>query len=288
MTALVTPFDDDLRVDVGAAAELAEHLVAAGAPGIVLAGTTGEAPTLSAAERLQLCAAVKRRLQDRGTVLLNVGNNDTRASVDLAAAAVDAGADGVMLVVPYYNRPPQEGLRRHFGEVASRTPLPLMLYNVPSRTACNLLPATLEAIVAEHPNVVAVKEASPDLDQVSETLRRLPAPFLVYSGDDAHTLPVMALGGWGVVSVASHLAPTRMAALVAALAVGEMASARRLHQELLPLFRALFLTTNPIPVKSMLAMAGFAVGGFRSPLCAPSPEEAARLRAVVDQLGLRP
>jgi 4-hydroxy-tetrahydrodipicolinate synthase len=193
-----------------------------------------------------------------------------------------------MVVVPYYNRPPQEGLRRHFGTVAAATPLPVMVYNVPSRTACNLQPATLAAVVADQPNVVAVKEATADLEQVAESLQRLPAPFLLYSGDDARTLPVMAMGGYGVVSVASHLVPAPMAQLVDALATGEMTTARRLHLELSPLFRALFLTTNPIPVKAMLAMAGFRVGGFRAPLCPPSPEELERLRRVVDELALVP
>ena len=286
MTALVTPFDDDLGVDAGAAADLAESLVTRGAPGIVLAGTTGESASLSAGERLDLCAAVRARLGSRGTVVLNVGTNDTRSSVKLAAAAQEAGADGVMLVVPYYNRPPQDGLRAHFGTVAQATSLPVMLYNVPSRTACNLLPATLAAIVAEHPNVVAVKEATADLEQVAESLRRLPSPFLLYSGDDPHTLPVMAMGGYGVVSVASHLVPERMAALVEALAVGDTVTARRLHLELGPLFRALFLTTNPIPVKALLQMAGVRVGGFRLPLCPPTPAELAQLRAIAADFGL--
>lgn len=286
MTALVTPFDDDLRVDAVAAADLAESLVSRGAPGVVLAGTTGESASLSAEERLDLCAAVRQRLGSRGTLLLNVGTNDTRTSVRLAAAAQEAGADGVMLVVPYYNRPPQDGLRAHFGTVAQATSLPVMLYNVPSRTGCNLQPATVAAIVAEHPNVVALKEATADLEQVAESLRRLPSPFLMYSGDDSHTLPVMAMGGYGVVSVASQLVPERMAALVDALSTGDAVAARRLHLELGPFFRALFLTTNPIPVKTMLQMAGFPVGGFRLPLCAPTAAELAQLRAIATDFGL--
>jgi 4-hydroxy-tetrahydrodipicolinate synthase len=188
--------------------------------------------------------------------------------------------------VPYYNRPPQEGLRAHFGAIAASTPLPVMLYNVPGRTAANLLPATLGAIAAEHANVVAIKEASPDLEQAAEIVRTLPSPFLLYSGDDARTLPLMALGGYGVVSVASQLVPERMAALVAAAAEGRIEAARRLHLELTPLFRALFITTNPIPVKVMLGLAGFPVGGFRLPLCAPGAAELEQLRAAVDRYRL--
>ena len=286
MTAMVTPFDADLRLDTGAAAELAERLVERGAPGVVLAGSTGESATVGDEEKMAMCRAVRARLGARGTVVLNVGTNSTAASARLAAAAQEAGADGVMAVVPYYNRPPQEGLRAHFGAIAASTPLPVMLYNVPGRTAANLLPATLGAIAAEHANVVAIKEASPDLEQAAEIVRTLPSPFLLYSGDDARTLPLMALGGYGVVSVASQLVPERMAALVAAAAEGRIEAARRLHLELTPLFRALFITTNPIPVKVMLGLAGFPVGGFRLPLCAPGAAELEQLRAAVDRYRL--
>ncbi len=286
LTALVTPFSADGAVDLGAAAALAQALAARGSDGFVVAGTTGEAPTLSAKEKLALCRAVRAAVDGRAGVWLNTGNNDTAASVALTAAAADAGAEGVMAVVPYYNRPPQEGMRRHFAAVAAATDLPVMIYNVPSRTGSNLAPKTLAAVAAEAGGVRACKEASRDLEQVAEVRRLLPAPFHLYSGDDALTLPIMALGGRGVVSVASHVVPERMAALVRACADGRWEEARELQAGLLPLFRALFCTTNPIPVKAALRLCGFPAGGFRLPLCEPGPEELAAVAAALRAEGL--
>jgi 4-hydroxy-tetrahydrodipicolinate synthase len=287
ITALVTPFDEHGRVDAGRAAELAALLAARGSDGILLAGTTGESPTLSMEEKLALCRAVRRRVDGRAQVWLGTGSNDTAESRALTRAAEDAGAEGVLLVVPYYNRPPQAGLRAHFVAVARETRLPVMVYNIPSRTGTNLLPATLAQVVAEAGNVVAIKEASRDLEQVAEIRRRLPPDFLIYSGDDQLTLPIVALGGAGVVSVASHLVPGRVAELVRVALEGDRERAIALQAELLPLFRALFVTTNPIPVKYALRLAGFPCGGFRPPLCEPSPEEAAAVAQALDALGLR-
>jgi 4-hydroxy-tetrahydrodipicolinate synthase len=287
ITALVTPFDDRGGVDCARAAELAARLVARGSDGIMLAGTTGESPTLSLQEKLALCQAVRRRIDGQAELWLGTGSYDTLESVRQTRAAADAGAQGVMAVVPYYSRPPQEGLRAHFVALAAATSLPVMIYNIPGRTGTNLSPRTLAAIQHEAANVVAVKEASRDLEQVAEVRRLLPPDFAIYSGDDALTLPVLAVGGAGVVSVASHLVPDRIAALVAAFLRGDVAEARRRHLELLPLYRALFVTTNPIPVKYALRLAGFACGGFRPPLCEPTPEEAATVAAAVDALGLR-
>ena len=287
ITALVTPFDARGAVDCGRAAELASRLVDRGSDGIMVAGTTGESPTLRPEEKLALCAAIRRRVDGRATVWLGTGSYDTAESVRLTGAAAEAGAEGVMAVVPYYNRPPQRGLIAHFTALAAATPLPLMVYNIPSRTGSNLLPRTLAAIAAEAGNVVAVKEASRDLEQVAEVRRLLPAGFAIYSGDDALTPPVMALGGAGVVSVASHLVPERIAGLVDACLQGQTDLALRLHTSLLPLYRALFLTSNPIPVKCALRLAGFPCGGFRPPLCEPSAEEAASIAAAIDAFDLR-
>ncbi len=286
MTALITPLGARGQVDHGAAADLAERLALRGSGGFVLAGTTGESPTLEAEEKLALCEAVRRRLDGRAVVWLNVGSYSTAESVRLARAAVGAGAQGLMAVVPYYNRPPQAGLAAHFGAVAEATPLPLMIYNIPGRTSCNLLPRTLADVAAEHPGITAVKESSRDLEQVGEILRLLPEPFQVYSGDDQLTLPVVAMGGRGVVSVASHLVPERVAELVAATAGGDLGRARRVQAELAPLVRALFVTTNPIPVKAALRLAGFPAGGFRLPLCEPSAAELDQIRAAIEPLGL--
>ena len=286
LTALVTPFTAAGAVDLGAAGALAQALAARGSDGFVVAGTTGEAPTLSREEKLALCRAVRGAVDGRAAVWLNTGNNDTATSVALTAAAEDAGAEGVMAVVPYYNRPPQEGLRRHFAAVAGATTLPVMIYNVPGRTATNLAPRTLAALLAEAPGVRACKEASRDLEQVAELRRLLPSDFHLYSGDDGLTLPIMALGGRGVVSVASHVVPERVAALVRACAEGRWDEARALQESLLPLFRALFCTTNPIPVKVALRLLGFPAGGFRLPLCEPGPEDLATVAAALRAEGL--
>jgi len=285
MTALVSPFDAQGRLDAGRAGDLARRLCDRGCDGFVLAGTTGESPTLSPQEKLSLCTSVRRAVDGRAAVWLGTGTYNTAESVHLTAAACDAGAEGVMAVVPYYSRPPQPGLLRHFAAIAAATPLPLMVYNIPGRTACNLLPQTLAHLCAQAGNVVAVKEASRDLEQVGEILRLLP-DLRVYSGDDALTLPIMALGGHGVVSVASHLVPERVAGLVDACVQDQWALARRLHRDLLPLCRALFVTSNPIPVKVALRLCGFGVGGFREPLCEPTAEEAATILAALRQVGL--
>lgn len=285
MTALVSPFDPQGRLDDGLAADLASRLCDRGSDGFVLAGTTGESPTLSPEEKLALCTAVRRSVDGRAAVWLGTGSYNTAESILLTAAAADAGAEGVMAVVPYYSRPPQQGLLRHFVAIAAATTLPVMIYNIPGRTACNLLPQTLVQICAEAPNVMAVKEASRDLEQVAEILRLVPG-LHVYSGDDQLTLPVLALGGCGVVSVASHLVPERIAGLVDACREGQWDLARRLHTELLPLYRALFHTTNPIPVKLALRLAGFPAGGFRLPLCEPTVVEAEAILRVIREFGL--
>ena len=286
MTALITPFDERGRVDLGAAADLASRLADRGSDGFVVAGTTGEAPTLSAREKLDLCLAVRRAVDGRACVWLNSGSYSTAESVELGHAAAQAGAQGLMAVVPYYNRPPQAGLVRHFAAIAAGAgTLPVMVYNIPGRSATNLLPQTLAAIVAEAPQVQACKEASRDLEQAAEMVRLIPGLHL-YSGDDQLTLPIMAVGGRGVVSVAAHLVPERVAALVDACVQGQWALARRLQLDLLPLLRVLFCTTNPIPVKVALRLCGFPAGGFRLPLCEPTAAERQQIEAVLGDLGL--
>ncbi|HEY8416104.1 MAG TPA: 4-hydroxy-tetrahydrodipicolinate synthase, partial [Thermaerobacter sp.] len=260
ITAMVTPFDAEGRVDAARAAELARRLVEAGSDGIVVAGTTGESPTLSSEERLALLRAVLEAVGDRAFVWMGTGTNDTAASIRLTREAEEAGAHGVMLVTPYYNKPPQAGLLEHFRAIASATRLPVMVYNVPGRTACNLEPETLVRLVEAAPNVVAVKEASGNLDQVGEIRRRLPRPFRVYAGDDSFTLPVLAIGGDGVVSVASHLVAGELRRMVDAFREGRVEEASAIHLRLLPLFKALFWTANPIPVKTALRLVGFDVG----------------------------
>lgn len=286
ITAMVTPFDGEGRVDAARAAELARRLVDAGSDGIVVAGTTGESPTLSPEERLAVLRAVLDAVGDRAFVWMGTGTNDTATSIRLTREAEEAGAHGVMLVTPYYNKPPQAGLLEHFRAVAGATRLPVMVYNVPGRTACNLEPQTLVRLVEAAPNVVAVKEASGNLDQVGEIRRLLPRPFRVYAGDDSFTLPVLAIGGDGVVSVASHLVAGELRRMVEAFQEGRVDEASAIHLRLLPLFKALFWTANPIPVKTALRLLGFDAGGFRPPLVEMPREMEERLRSLLADLQL--
>ncbi|KUG03819.1 dihydrodipicolinate synthase [hydrocarbon metagenome] len=272
LTAMVTPYKDDLSVNYDKAAELAEYLCDNGTEAIVVCGTTGESPVLSVDEKLKLYAVVKERVGSSVPVWAGTGSNDTAATVELSKKADKIGVDGIMLVTPYYNKPTQEGLYQHFRAVAENISLPVMLYNVPGRTSSNLLPETI-ASLAEISNIKAVKEASGNMDQVSLLKSIIPEQVLIYSGDDSITLPLMAIGVQGVVSIASHIVGNEIRAMVDAFKKGDLEKARQLHLELFPIFKGLFITTNPIPVKAALNMMGKEVGGFRLPLTDPSAEE---------------
>ena len=285
ITAMVTPFDEKLAVDYGKAAYLATRLVETGSDGVVVCGTTGESPTLTREEKVNLFRTVAEAIGGKATVIAGTGSYSTRDSIELSQAAEKAGVDGLLLVVPYYNKPPQEALYRHFRAVASATSLPVMLYNVPGRTGTNLAPDTV-ARLAELPNVRALKEAGGNMDQVSELRRLVPEEFGIYSGDDSLTLPMLALGAVGVVSVASHLVGRRLREMIDSFVAGKIEEATRIHLELFPLFRALFLTSNPIPVKRMLQLVGEDMGGLRPPLIEASPAETDRLRTILQDLGL--
>lgn len=285
LTAMVTPFQDDGTLDPGQAARLAQHLVEIGNEGVVVAGTTGESPTLTDEEKLELFRAVVGEIGGRATVVAGTGTNDTRHSIELTKEAEKLGVDAIMAVVPYYNRPNQEGLYQHFRAIAESTSLPVMLYNVPSRTGANLLPETV-ARLAQIDNIVAVKEASGDLNQVSEIRRLTPPEFDIYSGDDALTLPILSLGGVGVVSVAGHVVGRRLRAMIEAYQKGDVRTATDIHLELWPIFKVMFVTTNPIPVKTAVNMLGLTVGPLRSPLGPPSEEEETTIRTVLRENGL--
>ncbi len=287
LTAMVTPFAADGSLDLGRARALAARLVGSGSDGLVVAGSTGESPTLTPEERTRLVEAVADEVGDRAPVVAGTGTNDTAASIALSKDARRAGARGIMAVVPYYNKPPQAAMYRHFAAIAEAVDLPLMVYNVPGRTGANLLPATL-ARLAGLENVVAVKEASGNLDQVSEVVRAVPAGFTVYSGDDSLTLPILSVGGHGVVSVASHLVGDRIRAMIQAYQGGQVERARSIHLELFPLFKAMFVTTNPIPVKVALRLVGMDVGGFRLPLAEPGDDEVRVIMAALEGAGLLP
>ncbi|MGE5577687.1 MAG: 4-hydroxy-tetrahydrodipicolinate synthase [Syntrophothermus sp.] len=285
LTAMVTPFDDNLQVDYVQAARLAERLVATGSDGIVVAGTTGESPTLSKEEKLKLFAAVAEAVGGKCSVIAGTGSYNTEESIELTKAASKTGVDGILLVSPYYNKPSQEGLYQHFKAIAAATELPVMLYNIPGRTAVNILPETL-ARLAEIQNIVAVKEASGDIGQIAEERRRLPADFDIYSGDDAFTLPILSVGGCGIVSVASHLVGKQIHEMIDLFFQGKVKEATTIHLQLLPLFKVLFITTNPVPVKVALGLTGFKTGGFRLPLYPPAPKELEAIKAEMRNAGL--
>ncbi|MCZ6792414.1 MAG: 4-hydroxy-tetrahydrodipicolinate synthase [Planctomycetota bacterium] len=276
--ALVTPFAGG-TVDVEKLEELVEFQIRSGTHGLVPCGTTGESATLSHEEHELVIRTVVRRADGRVPVLAGTGSNSTSEAIRLSRFAKEVGADGALLITPYYNKPTQEGLKRHFGAVAREVELPLVLYNVPSRTGVNMLPATVNEL-ATIENIVGIKEASGSIDQTVEILRD--ADIMVFSGDDSLTLPLMAVGARGVISVAANVVPKLMVDLVDLASAGEYSAARDLHYRLFPLFKALFLETNPIPVKAALAIQGRIGTEIRLPLTEISDENRALLEAALD------
>lgn len=285
--ALVTPFRRDLSVDFDRLNALVNFLLERGVDGIVPCGTTGESATLEADEQEEVIRAVVSRVNGRVPVIAGAGTNSTDEAVALARRAEAAGADAILSVTPYYNRPTQEGLYRHYRALAEAVSLPIILYNVPGRTGCNLEPATV-CRLAERPNIVGIKEASGNFNQIMELIRTRPEGFLVLSGDDSFTLPILALGGDGVISVVANEAPREMRALVQASLRGDFATAREWHYKLLPLMNANFLEANPIPVKAALALMGLVEENYRLPLCPPSDATRNRLKRILEDLQLLP
>ena len=285
ITAMVTPFREDRGVDLDRAQELARWLIANGSDAVVVAGSTGEAPTLSAAEKADLFRAVGEAIHGRGKMVAGVGTYSTAETLELTHAAATAGADGVLVVTPYYNKPPQRGLTAHFSAVADATDLPVMLYNIPGRTALRIEHDTLLELAA-HPNIVAVKDSTGDFQAVSRLIAEAPDGFEIYSGDDWATFGYLCLGAVGVVSVASHLVGTQIHQMVDLIVTGDIPAARKIHEQLTPLYNAMFITSNPIPVKAALQMLGRGCGGTRLPLVAATPDEEARVRAALEDAGL--
>ena len=286
ITAMVTPFREDGRVDYGVAEKLAVHLLENGTDSIVVCGTTGESPTLTWQEEHNLFKVVKSAVGDKGKVIGGTGSNSTTEAIEATQKAAQLGLDGSLQVVPYYNKPPQAGLYQHFRAIAKACPdLPIMLYNVPGRTSCNLAPETV-ANLAQIENIVAIKEASGSLDQVNQVRLLAPPDFAIYSGEDNLTLPILAVGGLGVVSVASHLVGQQLQTMIQAFNSGEVAKARDIHYQLLPLFKILFCTTNPIPVKAALALQGWSMGGLRPPLSNLSSDLQSNLDQLLQEMSL--
>ncbi|MEG4520216.1 MULTISPECIES: 4-hydroxy-tetrahydrodipicolinate synthase [unclassified Microcoleus] len=284
LTAMITPFKEDGSVNYAVAEQLAVHLADRGTDSLVVCGTTGESPTMTWDEEYELFQVVQKAVVGKALVIAGAGSNSTSEAVAATKKAAKLGLDGCLQVVPYYNKPPQEGLYNHFRAIAQSAPeLPIMLYNIPGRTGQNMLPETV-AQLAEIPNIVAVKEASGNLDQASQ-IRCLTSPeFAIYSGDDSLTLPMLAVGGSGVVSVASHLVGEQLQQMIEAFEAGQVQVATQIHLQLFDLFKALFLTTNPIPVKTALKLQGWDVGSTRPPLCDPPVEVTQKLKDVLSQL----
>lgn len=284
IVAIVTPFRKG-RVDERALGDLIEFQLANGTDGIVPCGTTGESATLSHQEHERVVAFTIEAVKRRVPVIAGAGSNSTDEAIALTRHAKKVGADGALLITPYYNKPMQEGLFRHYKAVAEAVDLPLVLYNIPSRTSVNMLPSTVGRLAAVR-NIVAIKEGSGSLQQVSEILQACGDRFTVLSGDDPLTIPMMAVGAKGVITVTANIAPADMAAMVDAFAAGQLDRARRLHDKLFPLFTALFYETNPIPVKSALAMMGKIDGELRLPLCPMASESREKLARVMKEYGL--
>ena len=284
LTALVTPFRDG-AVDERALTELVELQIAAGVEGVVPCGSTGEAATLSHAEHQRVVEVAVAAARGRVHVLAGTGSNNTVEAIQLTQHAKEAGADGALLISPYYNRPTQDGIVAHYTEIARRTSFPLVVYNIPGRTGSNVLPSTI-ARLAEVDQIVGVKESSGDMNQISHVIASVPDSFAVLAGDDWATLPMLALGGKGVISTIGNVAPGEVVDLVRAFRAGDIERARSVHYRLLPLIDALFCETNPIPVKAALAMRGLIHEELRLPLLPISNGNRERLQAVLKELGL--
>lgn len=281
--ALVTPFLQDGQIDFAAFARLVDLHLSAKTDGIVICGTTGESATLCFDEKKALMQAVKKQTAGQIAIMFGTGSNDTRATCELTAKAAELGADAVLVVTPYYNKPPQEGLKQHFKAVAAETRLPLVLYNVPGRTGCNMsADTTLE--LAEVSNIVAVKEASGNLDQAMEIIRRAPTGFALLSGEDALNLPIMACGGGGTISVTANVAPKLMKQFNDAALNGDWITARAIHFKLLDLHHGLFVETNPLPTKAALANRGLMSDFARLPLCQPSAKTRELMQKIATSL----
>ena len=284
--AMVTPFDEELELDLDKVRALAVRLVEGGSDSLIVNGTTGESPTVFYPQKMQLFRTVVEAVDGRVPIIANVGDNCTADTVSFAREVSQLGVDGLMCVVPYYNKPPQEGLYRHFATIADAVELPIILYNIPGRCVVNMEAETTLRLAREFSNIVAVKEASGKMDQVKAIVDGAPEGFCVYSGDDSATLDVMRRGGVGVISTIGNVAPARMKEIVDLAAAGRWEAAEAANERLMPLMTGLFETSNPILVKEALRLLGFPVGGVRLPLVDATPEQSARLAQTMREVGV--
>jgi len=284
--AMITPFKENRDLDLKRAQELAVRLVDKGSDALIISGTTGESPTVFYPQKIELFKAVIEAVGDRVPIIANVGDNCTADSVDFAREVVKLGVDGIMTVVPYYNKPPQEGLYRHFKSIALAAEIPMILYNIPGRCVINMEAETTLRLAHEIDNIVAVKEASGKFDQIKKIIDEAPEGFRVYSGDDDATFHLMELGGYGVITTIGNVAPERMREIVYLMAEGDIANAEKAHFALQPLMKELFVTANPIMVKEAMKLIGFDCGGVRLPLIDATVEQSAKLAEVMRAVGV--
>lgn len=286
LTAMVTPFKSDMSVDWKRAEELADHLVKNGSEGLVIHGTTGESPTLTHEEEYELYRVVKKAVGGKCKIIAGTGSNSTGTTIKSSKEAEKIGVDGLMVVVPYYNKPSQEGMYQHYKAVAAATALPIIIYNIPGRTGINMTPETTARIAADCKNIIGLKDAAGSLDQTSAAKQLCPKDFTIWSGDDSLTLPMLSVGAVGIISVASHIVGKEIAQMVNAYHSGDVKKATEIHLRLMPIFKVLFITSNPSPVKYALELIGQPAGRPRLPLVEPSDKEKEQIKKVLKDLGL--
>lgn len=283
ITAMVTPFDENLQIDYVALEKLVEHLINNGSDAILIAGTTGESPTLTHEEELELLDFVKKKANGRVKILMGASSNSTQTAVEASKKVEEAGADAILTVVPYYNKPSQKGMYEHFAAVARTVSLPIVLYNIPGRTGVNMCPQTVAKLAKEFPNIVALKQSNADLDLISDLKTLCPEDFVIYSGDDSLTLPMMSLGAHGVISVASHIAGKGIKEMITSFKNGDVKAAIEKHLYLYPLFKKIFMLPNPVPVKEVLSKVGIIDKYVRMPLLTMDSEERNELYSVLNK-----
>lgn len=286
ITAMITPFDNERNLDLERCAEFADRLVKGGTDALAVCATTGESPTIFYPQKIEVIKTVIEAVDGRAKIIANVGDNCTQDTIDFARDVEKLGVDGLMCVVPYYNKPPQEGLYQHFKAIAESVNLPVILYNIPGRCVTNMTAETTLRLAHDVKNIVAIKEASGNMEQIKQIIDNVPEGFVVYSGDDSATYDIMKMGGVGVISTISNIATARMKEIVDLCAAGKWDEAKAANDKLLPMMDGLFETTNPILVKEALKLVGFPVGGVRLPLVDATPEQSNRLAAIMHEVGV--
>lgn len=284
ITAMVTPFNEKKEVDYEKVEELARYLVEHGSDAVLVAGTTGESPTLTFEEELEILSSVKRAVNKKGKVIMGTGSNSTETAIMMSQKAQKEEADAILSVVPYYNKPSQSGIIEHFSAIAESVELPIILYNIPSRTGVNMATETVKFLAKKYKNIIGLKQSAPNMDEISEIKSICPSDFIIYSGDDSLTLPMMSLGAYGVISVASHLYGNEIKSMIRNFKTGDIQTAKNMHLKLYPMFKKLFMTSNPVPIKAALAYKNLILEYVRRPLVELTKTEKAELYFILDSI----